>query len=213
MIGDSDFFSVIVILKISNFTFMEPNSILENHLRANSSFNSEEIAIISSFFHSKILKKEEVLFEKGRRFAEIVFVTDGILCSYTHDAEGEEVIKTFISPMTYFAEIESFENKTPCSFHVKAITPSKLLTLSKTDSEILARQIPNWEIDMKNETVKAMNAMIRKQEFLSIGEAADKYRIFIKNFPELAREVPLKYIASYLQITQSSLSRIRRQGW
>jgi hypothetical protein len=61
--------------------------------------------------------------------------------------------------------------------------------------------------------MKAMNAMIRKQEFLSLGDAAGKYRHFIKHFPEVAQQVPLKHIASYLQITQSSLSRIRRQGW
>jgi hypothetical protein len=50
-----------------------------------------------------------------------------------------------------------------------------------------------------------------KQNFLHFGTAVDKYRYFVKHHPNLARQVPLKFISSYLDITQSSLSRIRRE--
>lgn len=192
---------------------MGAHTILTNYLKENSSFKPGEIETICSFFKSQSLAKEEPLFQKGSRFSKIVFVAEGILRSFIYDEDGEEIVKTFISPHEFFAEIGSFENETPCAFHVKAITSSKLLTLSKADSERLAKQIPGWEMAMKNETVKAMNTMIRKQEFLSLGDAADKYRHFIRHFPEVAKQIPLKHIASYLQITQSSLSRIRRQVW
>jgi hypothetical protein len=65
---------------------------------------------------------------------------------------------------------------------------------------------------MKMGTMQAMNDMIRKQNFLRMGNSIDKYNYFVKNFPVLAQQVPLKYIASFLSITQSSLSRIRKQG-
>jgi hypothetical protein len=66
---------------------------------------------------------------------------------------------------------------------------------------------------MKAGAMQAMNEMIRKQGFLRIGDATSQYRHFVEHFPSLAQQVPLKYIASYLRVTQSSLSRIRKQGW
>ena len=192
---------------------MEAHAILTDYLRKNSSFGSDEIETICSFFKSHSLAKEEPLFEKGSRFSKIVFVAEGILRSFINDENGEEIVKTFISPHEFFAEIDSFEKETPCAFNVNAVTPCKLLTLSKTDSVALTKKLPEWQTAMQHAAMKAMNAMIRKQEFLSLGEATDKYRHFIKQFPDVAQQVPLKHIASYLQITQSSLSRIRRQGW
>jgi hypothetical protein len=65
---------------------------------------------------------------------------------------------------------------------------------------------------MKVGGIQSMNEMIRKREFLLLGDSAFQYRHFVKHHPLLAQQVPLKYIASFLRITQSSLSRIRRQS-
>jgi CRP-like cAMP-binding protein len=192
---------------------MEAIQILQNYLADNSAYSTEEIDLICSFFQEKKISKEESLFKKGHVFTKIVFVAEGILRSYIHDEDEEEIIKHFIRQHDFFSEIDSYEKEIPCAFNVSAITNCKLLILSKSDSEMLSENIPDWEIAMKGEAVKAMNSMIRNQEFLHKGEAIDKYRFFMKYFPELAQQLPLKHIASYLQITQSSLSRIRRQAW
>jgi CRP-like cAMP-binding protein len=192
---------------------MEVKQILFNYLSQHSNFTDPHIEMIGGFFQPLYLEKEETLFKKGSRFRKIVFVAEGVLRSFILDINGEEITKTFITPNEFFTEIDSFEKDEPCAFNVSAVTECKLLTLSKDDAEILKEHIPGWEISMKEEAVKAMNSMFRRQEFLNIGEAADKYRHFVDHFPDLAQILPLKYIASYLQITQSSLSRIRRQSW
>ncbi len=192
---------------------MEATNILNNYLRQNSSLSIDDTRTICSYFQFKELLKEDILFKKGSRFTKIVFVAQGILRSYIHDENGEEIIKHFITENDFFTEIESFDKEIPCAFNVAAVTNCKLLTLSKTDSELLCAKIPKWEYFIKNEAILAMNSMIRKQEFLSKGEAIDKYRFFIQNYPQLAQQIPLKYIASYLHINQSTLSRIRKQAW
>ena len=190
---------------------MEPVKRLSDYLEQNSAFQPGEIATICSCFQEKHLSKEEELFAKGGRFPFIVFVAEGILRSYILSDEGEEIVKHFICRDEFFAETDSFEKGTPCAFYVRAVTACEILILSATDSKFLSDQIPEWEIALKSGAMSAMNSMIRSQEFLRNGEAMDKYRFFIENFPELAQQVPLKYIASWLQITQSSLSRIRKQ--
>jgi len=192
---------------------MESMNILFNHLKQNSSFNLEEINTICSLFRIEKLSKEEALFQKGNRYTKIVFVIEGVLRTFIHNKNGEEIIKNFITEKEFFSEIESFENNMPCAFNVSSITNCIIATLSRSNSKKLSEKIPVWEHAMKSEAIKAMNNMIRKQEFLNKGEAAEKYQYFVRNFPKLAQQIPLKHIASYLHITQSSLSRIRKQAW
>jgi hypothetical protein len=51
---------------------------------------------------------------------------------------------------------------------------------------------------------------IKDADFLRFGTAKEKYAEFVRRYPDLALSVPLQYIASYLQITPQSLSRIRK---
>lgn len=192
---------------------MDATEILQETLNSGNLFDKKEIETISSFFEKEELSKNEILFEKGRKYQKIVFVATGVLHSFIYDNDGETVTKTFITENDFFTELDSFEKNQPCAFHVSAITDCTLLTLTKSNSQELSKQIPKWELSFKNEAMMAMNSMIKDQEFLAHGEAIDKYKHFVKHFPDLAQKVPLKYIASYLNITQSSLSRIRRKEW
>lgn len=192
---------------------MKSHQILKDYLIRHSSFSNDEIETIASFFKVKQLKKDELLFSKGHRFRFIVFVVEGILRSYIHDQVGEEVVKTFITENQFFAELTSFEKDQTTLFNVSAIESSKVLLLSSSDSNTLSKYIKDWDFSLQKAALESINEAFRREEFLKLGDAPDKYRYFVANFPELARRVPLKHIASYLQITPSSLSRIRREGW
>jgi CRP-like cAMP-binding protein len=193
---------------------MDPiNAVLQVYLKENSDLKCEEIKIICSCFIEECLEKEEPLVVEGEKLKKIVFVVEGILRVFVMDPDGEEVVKNFLEPNTFFSEIESFDKNLPAVINVSAVTDCKILTLSKTNAELLGKELPQWEYMMKSGAMQAMNDMIRKQNFLRIGNSIDQYRHFVEHFPNLAKQVPLKYIASYLRITQSSLSRIRKQGW
>jgi len=190
---------------------MDSKIVLAEFLNKYSSLKREEIELICCYFQQETLNKEEPLLISGNKYKKIVFVVEGILRVFVIDPNGEEVVKNFIEPKSFFSDIEGFEKNQPSSINVSAATDCKILTLSKLDADKLVGQVPQWEYLMKVGAMQAMNEMIRKQEFLRIGNSADQYRHFVKHFPFLVQQVPLKYIASYLQITQSSLSRIRRQ--
>jgi CRP-like cAMP-binding protein len=191
---------------------MNSTDILAAYLRRNSDMKDDEINMICSYFQEESLAREENLFREGDRYKKIAFVAKGILRVYVIDNEGEEIVKNFIEDENFFSDIESFEKNSPSILNVSAVTDCILLTLSKPDADILADRMTQWAYLMKMGAMQAMNDMIRKQNFLRLGNSIDKYNYFVKNFPLLAQQVPLKYIASYLSITQSSLSRIRKQG-
>lgn len=192
---------------------MNAKDVLISYIKKNNDLKADEIDIVCSYFQEEKLEKEKSLVLEGERYKKIVFVAEGILRVFVNDPNGEEVVKNFIESGSFFAEIESFEYDMPSVINVSAVTDCTLLTLTKADTRALIDELPKWEYLMKAGAMQAMNEMIRKQNFLRIGSSADQYKYFMENFPNLARQVPLKYIASYLRITQSSLSRIRRQGW
>ena len=190
---------------------MKSSELLREHLQKNSFLSGSELDTICSHFYGKRLEKEEALFKKGEQFPFIVFAAEGILRSHIYDDEGEEIVKHFISEGDFFSEIDSFEHGKPAAFNITAVTACRLDLLPRSASDELSELIPKWDSIMHSEAVKAMNAMIRNREFLSLGDSGEKYHYFVHTYPHLARHVPLKYIAAYLQITQSSLSRIRRR--
>lgn len=190
---------------------MDLKNVFAAYLKKDSTLKQEEIELICSFFEEEILEREKPLLMAGSKYKKIVFVVEGILRVFIIDKHGEEVVKNFIEPNSFFADIESLEKNQNSMINVSAVTDCAILTLSKPDADKLVQQLPKWEYLMKVGAMQAMNDMIRKQEFLHIGDSTEQYRYFVKYFPLLAQQVPLKYIASYLRITQSSLSRIRRQ--
>ncbi len=194
-----------------SYTNMNPKNVLFEYLKKDISLKQEEIELICSYFHTECLKREKPLLLEGNKYKKIVFVVDGILRVHVIDNNGEEVVKNFIEPNCFFAEMDSLERNHNSLINLSTVTDCILLTLSKLDSDKLIIQFPKWEYLIKVGAMQAMNSMIRKQEFLRIGNSAEQYQYFVKHFPLLAKQVPLKYIASYLGITQSSLSRIRRQ--
>jgi len=190
---------------------MDSKDFFVEFLKNDSTLTYEEIELICSHFQEELLSKETPLLIAGNKYKKIVFVVEGILRVFVVDPNGEEVVKNFIEPNNFFSDIEGFDKNQPSLINVSAVTDCKILTLLKSDAVKLVDKLPKWEYLMKVGAMQAMNDMIRKQNFLRIGDSADQYHHFVKHFPLLAQQVPLKYIASYLRITQSSLSRIRRQ--
>lgn len=150
---------------------------------------------------------------QGRRYRKIVFVAEGVLRVFVRAPDGQEAVRNFVGPGEFFAAMECFEGDRPAPMNVDSTTACTLLTLSKSEAESLAHEIPQCGLLIQAGAAKAMGDMIRKQSFLRLGDSTEQYRHFVESFPEIARRVPLKHIASFLGITQSSLSRIRRIGW
>ncbi len=190
---------------------VDPMNHFVDYIKQRSGLTSAEVGLISSYFSIEKVEKEVLLVTAGERYKKLVFVLEGILRIYIIDQKGEEVVKNFVEPNCFFAEFESFNKNETSKINVGAVTDCVLCTLTKSDSDELVSKFPKWENLMKAGAMEAMSEMFGKREFLLLGDSIDQYKYFVKHHPLLAKHVPLKYIASYLRITQSSLSRIRRQ--
>ena len=104
----------------------------------------------------------------------------------------------------------SFYNGTPSSEYVEAITDCTLLVFSKNSFSELSIAISNWSDIFTRILTDALMKKVQDSNTMLNQDATTRYLKFLELFPNVANRVPLSMLASYLGITQSSLSRIRK---
>ncbi|MBI9052647.1 MAG: Crp/Fnr family transcriptional regulator [Bacteroidales bacterium] len=190
---------------------MELSSAFVEQLEKLKIISDQEIEKVLSYFILEKLNPNDFFLNLGERCYSLGFLEKGILRTFIHDSDGNEIVKYFIDDNILFTDIRSYEDSKPAQINIQAITSCQILTIKKQENNKLKLKVPKWENVLNILATKSLTQMIDKQNFLHMGSAIEKYQYFIKHFPNLAQNVPLKYISSYLGITQSSLSRIRNQ--
>ncbi len=172
--------------------------------------NQQQIDLISKKATERILRKEEYFSEAGKISQEVGFVLDGIIRVCYYNNKGEEITKYFIDENNLVVDWESLDNEICSNAYLQAITDCKMLVFSKNDWKELLEIIIPWEAIVNKIISRAMRKKIERISQLVPEDATTKYLMFLKIYPNVVNRIPLSYIASYLGITQSSLSRIRK---
>ncbi|PUZ26422.1 Crp/Fnr family transcriptional regulator [Chitinophaga parva] len=140
---------------------------------------------------------------------QVGFILEGVIRGYYYNAAGEQVTRCFIAENSLVADYIHFEAGTRSSEYLQACTPCRLIAFEKKDWEALSHLVEGWDAIKHKMVHLCMYQKSRKGPVIS-QDATTRYREFMENYPTLIQRVPLSYIASYLGVTQQSLSRIRR---
>lgn len=175
------------------------------------SLNQQQIDLIANKATELELPKDDYFLEAGKISRQFAFLMEGITRVYYFDHKGNEITKYFIEENNIVVNLESFDNEIPSSSYVQAVTDCKFIIFSTQDWRELLNRIPGWENIVHEIISKALLQKVERRSPLVSEDATTRYLNFLKKYPNLANRIPLSYIASYLGITQSSLSRIRRK--
>lgn len=181
-----------------------------NHILQFGNLNQQQIDLIISKTIELELQKDEYFSEAGKVSRQVGFIVEGVtrVCYYSN--KGEEITKYFIEENNLVVDIESFDNEICSSAYVQALTDCKLICFNKKDWQELLNTIIGWDTIVHRMISKALIQKIERRSPLVTEDATDRYLKFLEIYPNVVTRVPLSYIASYLGITQSSLSRIRK---
>ena len=183
---------------------------LINYLLQFGPLNQQQIDLIQGKGVFKEIKKDEYFQEAGKIPREVGFLTEGIIRICYYNNKGDEITKYFIDENNLIVDINSYNQNIPSSGYIQAITDCKFIVFSKEAMQDLSMTILIWD-DLINKIInKALIEKVNKISPMLAEEATERYRNFFTKFPTLANRIPLSYLASYLGITQSSLSRIRK---
>nr|WKN37833.1 Crp/Fnr family transcriptional regulator [Tunicatimonas sp. TK19036] len=171
--------------------------------------NQQQIKLVTRNAKELVLRKEEYFSEAGKIPRQVGFVVKGVVRGCYYNKEGEEITRCFINENSLMVDYLNFESNTVSSEYLQACIDCKLMVFSKQSWDELSQIIVGWD-SIKNKMVQVcMYHKSRKGPVVS-QDATTRYLEFMENYPSLINRIPLTYIASFLGVTQQSLSRIRK---
>lgn len=156
-------------------------------------------------------KKGDLLIEEGKLNDTIYFLRSGIYRNFAMD-DGEEDTRWFAYAGDIVASMFSVVQHQPAIASVDALTDGEAYTLSGSVVQHLIDSSHEWAKWISQYVLDGLYVFERRYTFLGRGDAFTRYNNFLKMRPDwMVNQIPLKYIASYLNITPQTLSVIRRR--
>jgi len=172
--------------------------------------SDEEITVFKSLINIKKLAKKTLLLQAGQDCRYLNYVDTGALRSYFVDKDGKESTIMFAISDWWITDMYCYLNKKPAMTHIETIEESIVLQISRTNFDQLLETVPKFE---KFFRILMQNAYTREQlrvmENLS-STAEERYQSFLVKYPQIAKQVTQKQIASYLGITPEFLSTLKK---
>lgn len=172
--------------------------------------DKSQCALIQSKAHFKKVEKGDYFAEAGKISKNVGYVTKGVFRVCYYSKEGESFTRYFVYENRFVADISSFMDELPSAEYIEAITDCELLVFSKKDFMELSAIIPGWADIFSKIMSYVMENKMRASSNMLVQDAQTRYLHFLVHYPGLANRVPQLMLASYLGITASSLSRIRK---
>jgi CRP-like cAMP-binding protein len=156
------------------------------------------------------LKKGDKFVEEGKLIRYMGFIVQGFLRSYMF-YEGKEITTCLCNEDNIASSSRSLFSQTPSNTTIEAVEESILLIISQTDLVNLYKKYPFWSEVGRILAEKEFMHLDCRVHCYGIKDAENKYTELIKDSPWLLKRVPLRFIASYLDIAPETLSRIRKK--
>uniref|UniRef100_UPI00404825DD Crp/Fnr family transcriptional regulator n=1 Tax=Roseivirga sp. TaxID=1964215 RepID=UPI00404825DD len=173
--------------------------------------DKKEQLIFQSLIKIVSVNNKEFLLTEGQICRYEFFVLKGCLRSFYTDEFLKEHTTMFALEGWWTGELKSFYRGTPANISIQAIEDSLVIQLSQAGKEALFEQIPKFERYFR---ILFQNRLITNEDRIAnhlSSSAVESYTEFRLKHPNLEQRIPQKYIASYLGITPTYLSRLRKK--
>ena len=173
-------------------------------------FKKDELEHILNQYERIEFARSDYFIEEGNIANYYFFIESGFARSYVIDLEGNDITTKFFSAKDILIDWHSYFLKAKCRENIQAITACiawkisfenfmKLFSI-EAFREVGRTRLVNNYFELKNHSVSII-----------ADSARERYLSLVKSKPDIVQNVPLKQIATYLGITDTSLSRIRKE--
>ncbi len=169
-----------------------------------------DIELIVSSFEVVTVSKNELL-EKENKVAKCLYFINSGFVRVFHIEEGIEITTQILGTSNFVTSFNSFITGSSANDNVKCVTQCELLRISKKRYNTLSKQSQKWSAFCKKIYERTIASSEERTKDILTLSAEKRYLKLISAQPEIIRNIPLQYIASYIGIKPESLSRIRRQ--
>lgn len=176
--------------------------------RRYSTMTHDELDILESILVSQRYAKGEMILKEGEICRQFLYIDKGLVRQF-YFKHGKEVTEHLGQEQTIVMCIESLFKEEPTKLQVEALEPTIVYALPKADLERVAMHNVNIQILYRKILEESLIISQIHADLVRFETAQDRYKKLCKLCPQVVLRAPLVYIASYLQMTPETLSRVR----
>jgi CRP-like cAMP-binding protein len=168
------------------------------------------LADFQQIIHKKSFSKNEIIHEEGKICNHLFLIEKGIARSYYYK-DGKDITAHFSVENETITAIDSFIQRKRSRYNIELLENSDVILISHQDLHHLLQAKPHYEKFVRIFLEQIYIDLAQRIEDLLFHTAKERYEKLVKDKPNILQRVNLKHIASYIGITQETLSRIRTQ--
>jgi CRP-like cAMP-binding protein len=173
-------------------------------------FSQADKELLASALTFKQVEAKTELVSYGKRTNELFFLTKGCIRKY-YVKDGEQITVYIMTENNFIGAFDSLITGSTSKETIECLESCDLLILKKAHLDRLYQQIP-----LMNEFVRKIleQTLIQFQQALTsfiLDKPEERYLKLLSQNPQILRRVPQHMLATYLGITATSLSRIRKR--
>lgn len=177
----------------------------------NTGLSEKDMQTVIGSFNRVEFKKNDFLLREGQVANEYYFIESGFMRSFAIDTRGNEITAGFYSEKKLVLEVTSFFLRIPTREHIQVMADSVCWRIGFDTFQELFHNILAFREASRGRLVNGYFALKKRTLSIITDSAETRYLQLLKEHPEIFQHVPLKHIATYLGITDTSLSRIRKE--
>ena len=183
---------------------MELSDYLKNNTMLSDSLEEE----LKNLFEPKEISKGNFLFKQGELCQHLYYIKKGLVRVYYYSGSGKEITAWFSAENTLVTAIDSFYYHKPTRDYCEVLEDSVVYPINFSEWDIILNSEKGARLAfyILYDITRKMTDFISTIKFQS---AEERYKALINEYPSILQRTSLGHIASYLGITQETLSRIR----
>ena len=172
-------------------------------------FDENELDKITQCFKPKTVKKNTILLSHGEICNRFYFVHNGCIRVGFITKEGDEKTRYVMCDPSIGTALTSFISQKPSFEFIDALEDTELLVINHDDFYRLNNENANWKMFYQRILEMAYSFQNKKIESLVTLSAKQRYEQVLKETPVLVQRLSNKILASYIDVSQETLSRLK----
>jgi CRP-like cAMP-binding protein len=185
--------------------------ILEKYITSLLPMPPGKAKLVADQFEPIAFNKGDLVLKENKISGKTYFLESGFMRSFAFDNNGEEVTTNIFSAPCFVNDFLSFFKQQPTKENIQALTNCKVWKMSYEVVQTNFHAYPEFR-EFGRILLVTNYAILHERMLGMIKDTAEiRYLKMLKQHPDIFQNIPLKIIASYLGITDTSLSRIRKE--
>ena len=193
----------------NNDVFFQRMELLKQTIQSRAAIDDAAFTSVFELAQFKQFDKGEMLTEIGQVENYLYFIIEGVTRSFFFK-DDKDISLDFHFTGDFISVYESFLDRTPALHACEAFTPLSTVRIRYEDLMKIYARSPEFEHISRVFTEEQFKKSSERVKDLLSLTATERYLKLLNAHPEYVQNIPLKFLASYLNITPESLSRVRK---